>query len=281
MSGAFDQMPTAIVGRLGEVAASETLRADGASVIALCRIDSGGAPMLENGLVRRDHAVLPDLQAFNWRHAAGAAFVEIKTYAQSREFKAHSIWIHGIPVRLYDHYTSKNTTGLPVYLGVNELDTGTLRISAVPLHELTKYKCMCSGCRAGKQHVPFGRGIQEAQWYFDREDLSIVYKHSDKTIERLRREHSRLLGGKQSHTQRRHGLDRFANPPPQRIEPAPPESGKCYRCLDQRAIMIAFEGEDFTGRPIKGLLCKDCWAFAKSKERIDAPATSASKEPAA
>lgn len=268
MSGDFDKMPTAIVGRLGEEAGSEILRADGASVISLCRIDSGGAPMLERGTVRRDNAVLPDLQAFNWEHATGAVFVEIKTYAQSREFRAHGIWIHGIPVRLYEHYTTKNITGLPVFLGVNELDTGTFRVSAVPLHELPKYPCMCSGCKSGRAHIPSGRGIQEVQWYFDREDLSIVYKHSDRTIERLRKEHSRLIGG---HTQQRHGLDRFPPKPTVKLqEPAPPESGKCYHCLAQRAIMIAFEAKDRAGNPISGLLCRSCWSSDKANGRIDA-----------
>lgn len=255
----FRELPTAIIGSLGEAAASEALRSDGASIIALCQIDSGGAPMLERGLVRRDHAVLPDLQVFNSPIAPGAFFVEIKTYAESREFRKHGIWIHGIPVRLYDHYVTKNTTGLPVYLGINELNTGTLRISSVPLIELTKYACMCKGrCEStnARAHVPSGRGIREMQWYFDREDLSIVYKHSDKTIERLRREHSARIG---SHAWQRHGA-RDQQPEPRRVSEdvffslRTKPRNQCDRC--ERIAAITLLCEDSKGQRI---LCSSCW----------------------
>ncbi len=262
----FREMPTAIVGQLGEAAASEALRADGASIIALCQIDSGGAPMLEKGLVRRDHAVLPDLQAFNWRGAPGAVFVEIKTYAESREFRKHGIWIHGIPVRLYDHYVTKNNTGLPVYLGINELDTGTLRVSAVPLAELTKYACLCKGrCEStnARAHIPSGRGIKEMQWYFDREDFSIVYKHSDRTIERLRREHSKRIG---SHAWDKHagsGTAASRSVSDDLFESTRKRPhNQCDRCDQFAAITLLCE--DSKG---KRIICSSCW-----RELHEAPA---------
>lgn len=34
--------------------------------------------------------------------------------------------------------------------------------------------------------------------------------------------------------------------------------------------MIAFEATDLSGRPISGLLCKDCRSEAKRRGRIDA-----------
>lgn len=254
----FRELPTAIIGQLGEAAASEALRADGASIIALCQIDSGGAPMLERGLVRRDHAVLPDLQAFNWKHSPGATFVEIKTYAEAAHLRKYGLRTHGIPVRLYDHYVTKNNTGLPVHLGINELDTGELRVSAVPLNALPKFACICKGhCDStnARAHVPSGRGIREMQWYFDREDLSIVYKHSDKTIERLRREHSKLIG---SHARQKH-LGRMTAPRPlisdddfMAARKAP--RNLCDRCSKTADITLLVE--DCVG---KRIICSSCW----------------------
>lgn len=202
MSGAFDKKREAIIGRLGELAAAATMRADGASIIALCRIDDGGAPMLESGDVRSDRSVLPDLQVFNLRAAPGAMFVEIKTYAEPGHNKSGGFLTHGIPVRLFDHYVAnENKTKIPVYLAINEIDSGELRISGLPLSQLWKDPCLCRGCQSGEGHIPGKNGIREPQWYFDRDDFSIVYRHSNKTTERLQREHRRLIGG---HTQRRH-----------------------------------------------------------------------------
>lgn len=58
----------AITGRAGEEISAGLVRSDGASVIALCRIEDGGAPSLEFGSVR-SNLVLPDLQVFNWKLA--------------------------------------------------------------------------------------------------------------------------------------------------------------------------------------------------------------------
>ena len=218
MTKAFDHLPAAIVGKLGEIAAAEIMRSDGASTISLCRIDDGGAPMLERGDVRRDHRILPDLQVFNWRRG-GACFIEVKTYERTVRNRRKGVWVHGIPVRQFDHYISnEQLTGLPVYLGVNEIDTGELRISDVPLSKLDRIECTCrGGCDSvhAAKHVPPPTGIKEMQWYFDREDLSIVYEHSKRTIDRLRDEHAKKI--RRGHVFRRHGAVREEAPRPCRI----------------------------------------------------------------
>lgn len=217
MSGAFDRLPAAIVGKLGELAAGALMKSDGASVIALCRIDTGGAPVLETGTVR-GRTVLPDFQVFNWSGHRGACFVEIKTYAEARENRietkrrGYTVMIHGIPVRLFNEYCeNEKRTGLPVFLAINELDTGEMRVSSVPISQLERIPCFCKGgCRSvdARSHVHQGGGIREMQWYFDRDDFSTVYRHSDKTIEKLRDEHARLLRpGKPSHALNRHVLN--------------------------------------------------------------------------
>ena len=257
MSAVFDQLTAAIVGRLGEIAAADVMKADGASTIALCRIDAGGAPMLESGTVRRDHLVLPDLQVFNWKHAPGCRFVEIKTYERAAENKRHECWVHGIPVRLFDHYVAnESTTGVPVHLAINELSTGELRISDVPLSQLDRLPCQCrGGCRScdPRLHTPSTRGIQEMQWYFDREDFSIIYKHSDKTIEHLRRAHRRLIGG---HAMQRHGSAHSLTPFRDDSDPLPCDScGARYDTKTPSIFMQMAPGRD--GKP--WWLCLSCW----------------------
>lgn len=191
----FDEKSEAIVGKAGEIAASALLRADGASTIALCRIDSGGAPLLERGEVRRN-LVLPDIQAFNWRHGASVVcFLEIKTYAVSPPFRVYGCQVHGIAVRHFEHFKKLAIeTGIPIYLAINELHSGELRVSPVPIVDMPKLPCMCR-CRSVDvgRHVPKGNGIQEAQWYFRRDDLSIVYRHDTKTISRLRALHDEKI----------------------------------------------------------------------------------------
>lgn len=239
MSGAFDNKPEAIIGRLGEIAAAEAMRSDGASTIALCRIDTGGAPMLETGSVRKDRSVLPDLQVFNLKAIPGAIFVEIKTYAKPGENVNGGFLAHGIPVRLFDHYVANESkTGIPVYLAINELDSGELRISSVPLSQLWKDPCQCRGCRSGSAHISSGHGIREAQWYFDRDDLSIVFRHSDKTIKRLRDEHSRLI--KRS-TKRGHVLQRHVDNAPAPRPRLPPPGVVGYTRPDRGRVVIGVE----------------------------------------
>lgn len=187
----FDERAEAIVGKAGEIAGGALFQHDGASTIALCRIDAGGAPLLERGEVRRN-LVLPDLQAFNWRHSSGVVcFLEIKTYAIAPTFRIYGCQVHGIAVRHVNHFARLTVeTGIPIYLAINELHSGEMRVSPRPLVEMPTLPCFCR-CRSVDlhRHVPSGRGIQEAQWYFRRDDLSIVYRHDTRTITRLRTLH--------------------------------------------------------------------------------------------
>lgn len=261
MSKAFEQLPAVIVGRLGAIAGAAAMRADGASVISLCRIDDGGAPMLEQGTTRRDALVLPDLQIFNWKHAPGCRFVEIKTYERAAENRRHSCWVHGIPVRLFNHYVAnEQATGVPVHLAINELDTGELRISDVPISELTRLECQCRGhCVSldAAQHVPSKTGIREMQWYFDREDFPIVYKHSDKTISEIRDAHSRQI--RRNHAWQRHGVDRTSVAAP---------SG-CQRCGGTTECMHVVGPLDQPGYR----MCSTCWRAGYPTGPTTGPAT--------
>lgn len=205
----------AILGRVGEMAASEALQLkhDDASVIALCRIENGGAPSLEFGSVRRSHRVLPDIQLFNWEPNPGACFLEIKTYSHAGVLRMLSDGDpnkerHGITVRHYEHFRGiSERTKLPVFLGVNDLEIGKLIVSPTPLLDMPKLRCVCrGGCRSANSnlHIPSGRGIQEMQWYFPRSAFSLRYDIATKTIEKLRS----LSSVSPTHTISRHGEKR-------------------------------------------------------------------------
>jgi hypothetical protein len=258
---AFKDLPAAIFGSLGEVAGSDLMKSDGASMMALCRIDTGGAPMLERGAVR-GRSVLPDYQAFNWKAHPGACFVEIKTYAEYRQNHietrraGYPVYIHGIPVRLFDHYlTIENETKLPVFLAVNELNTGKLRVASVTLSSLPKIACSCKGgCRSANaaKHTHVGGGIREMQWYFDRELLSIEYTHSDKTITKLRQAHDRLM--RRGHALRRH-VDN--EPTPARSESLSLIGAACQACGKRTECMHRVGPLDENRDDY--ILCAPCW----------------------
>jgi hypothetical protein len=247
---AFHELPAAIVGQLGEAAGAALMRRDGASMISLCRIDTGGAPVLERGAAR-DALVLPDFQAFNWR-GKQASFVEIKTYAAAARNDRFNLFVHGIPVRLYDHYCKiEQDTGLAVYLGINELDTGALRIADVSISKLQRLPCLCrGGCHSvsAAKHLAPKKGIREMQWYFDRDDFAIVYRHDSKTVEHLQREHSRLIGG---HAWQRHMSRQVL---PRNLFKDDHLRSPCSFCGEHRTIM--FTVEDSKGERIA---CSPCW----------------------
>jgi len=104
------------------------------------------------------------------------------------------------------------------------------------------------------RHAAGARGIREMQWYFDREDFAIVYKHSDKTIERLRDAHGKLI--RRGHAYQRHGLDRVAAKADQ-TDPKP-----CEHCGKLRPVMLAMAGGNEHG---EWWLCSYCWRNATTE----------------
>jgi len=256
---AFRDLPATIVGELGEAAGASLMREDGASMIALCRIDTGGAPVLERGKTSAPSKslVLPDFQAFNWR-GQSACFVEIKTYAQSAHNKKFGLQVHGIPVRLFEHYRNvEKETGLRVVLGVNELDTGALILSERSITELTKFPCLCrGGCKSvnSNMHISPSHGIREMQWYFDREEFPVAYKHSDRTVQRLRDASQKLQRG---HVWGRHTESK---PKAKIVLSADHPRDRCDICNDCAANhkfgFVALTIEDRIGERV---VCAACW----------------------
>lgn len=205
----FSELPTTVIGRLGEVAAANEFRSDGYGVIASYKYNGKDteAPALELS-DRRE--ILPDLDTCK---AGRRRWIEIKTYAQAIWNRTLGIHVHGITCRHFENYVAVELeTGSEVWLAINELDSGLLVISSKPISAMRRYGCLC-GCGSDpniRHRVTQRNPVPE--WYFDRADFWSRYRFKDKTIERLRSEHDRL-----GHVLHRHAPRRYTNrvPPPQ------------------------------------------------------------------
>lgn len=203
----FRGLPSAIIGRLGEMAASAEFKKRGASVIASYQFsgsDDNHAPALE---YEQQNTALPDLDV---SHRGRRRWIEIKTYERAPWNEKHGCFVHGIPVRAFDNYVSvERETGSEVYLAIVELGSGLMIVSGAPLSQLPKFPCQCSGnCRSRyrEKHVANDNfGIREMQWYFDREHFVTRWDLNRKALAEIRTEHERRMPG---HAQRRHGTDR-------------------------------------------------------------------------
>lgn len=245
-----------IVGQLGEKAAAAQFKREGRSVIASCEFSGANdnhAPVLE---FERHNLTLPDLDVSG---RGRRCWFEVKTYDSARENRSHGIFVHGIPVRLYDHYVNvERETGSEVYLVIVEVLTGEMLVSDRPLSRLTKYECQCrGGCRSVDlaRHAPPSSGIRDAQWYFNRDDFEIRCKLDDKTIVGLRETRAQLRDG---HAMRRHGSKREAPPPPKPRRGFDVVEGPrvCDCCGKSPRFMIEMEpGRDNTS----WWLCFGCW----------------------
>lgn len=236
-----------IVGQLGEKAAAREFKRDRMSVIASCEFsgkNDNHAPVLE---FERHNLTLPDLDVSG---RGKRCWFEVKTYDAPQLFRVHGCYVHGIPVRLFDHYVNvERETGSEVYLAIVEVATSEMLVGSVPLSQMSKYPCLCrGGCRSvdrDKHTASNDNGIREPQWYFDRDDFETRYQIDKRTIEQIR--------SKRGHALRRHGLDRetVASPAPAEY-PLPP----CADCGKTTTVMFTMHpGRD--GQPWR--LCSRCW----------------------
>jgi hypothetical protein len=225
----FREMPAAIVGQLGEKAASAELRRHGASVIASYQFsgrDDDHAPVLE---FERAGVVLPDLDV---SQRGRRRWIEVKTYERAAWNTTAGCYVHGIPVRLFDAYAKvEQETGSEVYLAIVEITSGEMIIGDRPLSQMKRYPCLCEGrCRSirADRHIPPTSGIAEMQWYFDRDEFTIRYRLADKAITSIRSAHGDLIRGR-GHAQRRHGENRETQRAGALAE-RPPWTWACLAC---------------------------------------------------
>lgn len=200
----FSDLPAAVIGGLGERLAASALRRDGAGVIASFKFSGehgDEAPALE---MHGERATLPDLDVSKM----GRRFwLEIKTYAKPVWNQVHGCLVHGIPKRLFDHYTRvERETGSAVFLGVLQLSDGLFVVSDRPISQTTqRYACSCSGCKADAR-CKAGPPAMYPQLYFRRDAFTAWFKIEGDAITQLRTEHTRLI--KPGHIEQRHGLKR-------------------------------------------------------------------------
>lgn len=199
----FRELPSAIIGRLGEIAAAREFRRDGHGVLASYMFSGTGddeAPALET---EDQRVIVPDLDISK---LGRRCWIEIKTYARAAWNRRNRCLVHGIAVRSFNHYVAcEMRTGSDVFLAVNELDTGLLVVSNRTISAMQKIACLC-GCESNPARHHRSSENPHSQWYFDRDTFTARYRFDTKTIEHLRAEHARLI--KSTHVEARHGSQR-------------------------------------------------------------------------
>jgi hypothetical protein len=188
----FLDLPAAKIGRLGETLAAELLASAGAGVIATFRNSEDAAPVIEKSGRR---IVLPDLDV----SIAGRTFsVEIKTYQKPAKNRSHGCMVHGVPVRSFDQYVSCEVErGIPVHLGVLEVDSGKLLLGRDPISRMSpRYPCQCSAdCDSVRPHACEFRarwGNSYPQWYFRRDSMEEVLSLTGSSLANLQDQHRRF-----------------------------------------------------------------------------------------
>lgn len=218
---AFRDLPAATIGRLGEQLVQRLLRSLGAGVIASFKFsgeNDNEAPAIE---FHDRRVVLPD---FDVSMRGRRFWLELKTYKEPQYNRAHRCMVHGVPTRLVTQYEAdEKETGTPVYLGVLEVDSGSLLVSDAPISQVQpRYTCLC-GCENAEEECDYRRkwGTSYPQWYFRRDSLREWSRLEGEALIRLQREHGRV-----SHALRRH---RDNEPAPKQVL-SPPWTWACLAC---------------------------------------------------
>lgn len=232
----FRDLPAAKFGRFGEQLAASMLRRVGAGVVASFKFsgeNDNQAPAIE---LHEKRITLPDTDV-SMRESARRSigvdvpnrfWLEIKTYKEPQFNRAHRTRVHGVPMRLFDEYCESETqTGTPVYLGILEVDSGSLIVSNVPLSQVApRYSCLC-GCDndATKCEYRSKWGASYPQWYFRRDSFTEWYQLKGVELARLQAEHSKV-----SHAIRKHGSSREPTTRGVLSRPAAPWTWTCLPC---------------------------------------------------
>lgn len=189
---AFRNLPSTIIGRLGEQLGQRLLRQLGAGVIASFKFsgeNDNEAPALE---FHNERVTLPDYDV----SLKGRRFwLELKTYKEPQWNRAHRCMVHGVPTRLIEQYErSEKETGTPVYLGVLEVSSGALLVSEEPISKIEpRYTCLC-GCENRDEECDYRRkwGKGYPQWYFRRDSFREWSRLEGDALAKLQAEHGRL-----------------------------------------------------------------------------------------
>ena len=196
----FKDLPAAQIGLLGEKFVGRLLRSKpGVGVIATLKFsgeNDNEAPSLEfddRRITLADYDVSMKGRTFS---------LEAKTYKAPAPNREHRCLVHGVPVRKFNEYCKQEAErGIPVYLGVLEVDSGIFLVSDEPISRIApKYSCGCDGCKsAGTCDFRLRWGSDYPQWYFRRDSFHEWARLDGEDLSRLQREHGRV-----SHAIRKH-----------------------------------------------------------------------------
>lgn len=211
----FRELPSTVVGQLGEQIVAREYRRDGWGVIASYKFsgtNDNEAPAIEIDDGAKE--ITPDLDVSK---GGRRIWIEVKTHAIAAPNHKLGFETHGIAVRLFDNYTAvEHRSGNPVFLAIVQLDTREILVSPRPLSRMMKFECLC-GCHSrGQRPCSAGPSGRYPQWYFRKDDFEIR-GHVDDRAFRLLDEKHRVFKG---HTQQRHGT----------IVEKPPWTWCCLAC---------------------------------------------------
>lgn len=213
----FRDLPAAQFGRYGETIAARLLRNGGYGVIATFKFsgeNDNEAPAIE---FHDKRITLADLDV----SLRGRTFsVEIKTYGEPAWNTTHRCKVHGIPVRLFGEYVdSEMERGIPVHLGVLEVNSGVLLVSNDPISSMTpRYPCgchnLCESVRLSECEYRQKWGNSYPQWYFRRDSFREWHRLDGNGLKKLQAEHARVRGSlKKPQPHHRPQSNVFESPP--------------------------------------------------------------------
>jgi hypothetical protein len=260
----FRDLPAAQIGRLGEQYIGQLLRAGGAGVIATLKFsgeNDNEAPALEFSDKR---ITIADFDV----SMKGRTFsLEAKTYKKPAENKEHRCLVHGVPVRKVNEYCEQERErGIPVHLGVLEVDSGSFLVSDDPISKINpRYPCGCDNCKSSQTcEYKLRWGNDYPQWYFRRDSFREWSKLDGDALAKLQAKH-----GQVSHAIRKH----VRNESPPKAQLVPPWTWACllcnetgvsnstaHRCRDPKDFLraywtrrLAYAGQDASAidRPIE------------------------------
>lgn len=210
----FKDLPAAQIGLYGEKIVGQLLRAAGAGVIATLKYsgeNDNEAPALE---FEDKRITIADFDV----SMKGRTFsLEAKTYKEPAWNKDHRCKVHGVPVRKVREYCAQEVErGIPVHLGVLEVDSGCFLVSNDPISKISpRYSCGCEACKIGETcEYKLRWGNDYPQVYFRRDSFREWSRLEGDALAKLQREHNRV-----GHAIRKHRDGESFNPYPRHGKP--------------------------------------------------------------
>lgn len=229
----FRDLPSAIVGTIGEQIVAREYRRIGWGVIASFKFSGANdneAPAIE--FEEEGREITPDLDLSK---GGKRIWLEVKTYGRAAKnerlsrIAGHDVYVHGVPVRKFENYVAcEQRTGSDVFLSIVEIETREILVTPRPLSQLTRSRCSCSGCRSNDRCAGYVRTCPACcsaktmcrnhfgmypQFYWDRTQFEIIGRVDDGSFTVLQNKYDRHVDAiSNGHAWRKHALNENAQP---------------------------------------------------------------------